>query len=154
VQVIRQTGAHSDSDVMVLFRKADVIATGDVLDLRQFPVIDPAKGGSIQGEIEGLNRLLTEFVVPGAPLVLKSGRTLVVPGHGYVSDYAEVVEYRDMVTVIKDTIQALIDNGLTLEQVKAANPTKGYRGRYGSDKGDWTTDKFVEAVFNGLSRKK
>jgi len=154
VQVIRQTGAHSDSDVMVLFRKADVIATGDVIDLRQFPVIDQSKGGSIQGEIEGLNRLLTEFVVPGTPLVLKPGRTLVVPGHGYVSDYAEVVEYRDMVTVIKDTIQALIDKGLTLDQVKAANPTKGYRGRYGSDTGAWTTEKFVEAVYNGLSRQK
>jgi len=154
VQVIRQTGAHSDSDVMVLFRKADVIATGDVIDLRQFPVIDHVKGGSIQGEIEGLNRLLTEFVVAGTPLVLKPGRTLVVPGHGYVSDYAEVVEYRDMVTVIKDTIQALIDKRLTLEQVKAANPTKGYRGRYGSDTGAWTTDSFVEAVFNGLSRTK
>ena len=80
VQVIRQTGAHSDSDVMVLFRKADVIATGDVLDLRQFPVIDAAKGGSIHGEIDALNRLLTEFVVPNMPLVLKPGRTLVVPG--------------------------------------------------------------------------
>ena len=154
VQVIRQTGAHSDSDVMVLFRKADVIATGDVIDMRQFPVIDPQKGGSIEGELEALNRLLTEFVVAGTPLVLKSGRTLVVPGHGYVSDYAEVVEYRDMVTVIRDTIQELIDKGLTLEQVKAANPTKGYRGRYGSDTGNWTTDMFIEAVFNGLSRKK
>jgi len=153
VQVIRQTGAHSDSDVMVLFRKADVIATGDVIDLRQFPVIDGAKGGSIQGELEGLNRLLTEFVVAGSPLVLKAGRTLVVPGHGYVADYAEVVEYRDMVTVVRDTIQALIDKGLTLEQVKAADPTKGYRRRYGSDSGAWTTEKFVEAVFNGLSRK-
>ncbi len=154
VQVIRQTGAHSDSDVMVLFRKADVIATGDVIDLRQFPVIDPQKGGGIQGELEALNRLVTELVIPGAPLVLKSGRTLVVPGHGYVSDYAEVVEYRDMVTVIKDTIQDLIDKGLTLEQVKAANPTKGYQVRYGSDNGTWTTDMFVAAVFNELSRKK
>ena len=154
VQVIRQTGAHSDSDVMVLFRKADVIATGDVIDLRQFPVIEPEKGGSIQGELEALNRLLTEFVVPGAPLVLKSGRTLVVPGHGYIADYAEVVEYRDMVTVIKDTIQELIDKGLTLEQVKAVDPAKGYRGRYGSDSGAWTTEKFVEAVFKGLSEKK
>jgi hypothetical protein len=154
VQVIRQTGAHSDSDVMVLFRRADVIATGDVIDLTQFPVIDPAKGGSIQGELEALNRLLTEFIVPNMPLVLKSGRTLVVPGHGYVSDYGEVVEYRDMVTVIRDTIQELIDKGMTLDQVKTANPTKGYRGRYGSDRGEWTTDKFVEAVFNGLSRKK
>jgi glyoxylase-like metal-dependent hydrolase (beta-lactamase superfamily II) len=153
VQVIRQTGAHSDSDVMVLFRKADVIATGDILDLRQFPVIDPAKGGSIQGELEALNRLLTEFIVPNMPLVLKPGRTLVVPGHGYIADYGEVVEYRDMVTVVRDTIQELIDKGMTLEQVKAANPTKGYRGRYGSDTGDWTTDMFVAAVFNGLSRK-
>jgi cyclase len=153
VQVIRQTGAHSDSDVMVLFRKADVIATGDVIDLRQFPVIDPEKGGSIQGELEALNRLLTEFVVPGMPLVLKPCRTLVVPGHGYIADYAEVVEYRDMVTVVKDTIQELIDKGLTLEQVKAANPAKGYRGRYGSDKGSWTTDMFIEAVFKGLSKK-
>jgi glyoxylase-like metal-dependent hydrolase (beta-lactamase superfamily II) len=150
VQVIRQTGAHSDSDVMVLFRKADVIATGDIVDLRQFPVIDPLKGGSIQGELEALNRLLTEFVVAGAPLVLKPGRTLVVPGHGYVSDYAEIVEYRDMVTVIKDTIQDLIDKGQTLAQVKAADPTKGYRGRYGSDTGTWTTDMFIEAVYNGL----
>ena len=88
VQIIRQIGAHSDSDVMVLFRKADVIATGDVIDLRQFPVIDPAKGGSIRGELDALNRLLTELVVPNVPLVLKPGGTLVVPGHGYVSDYA------------------------------------------------------------------
>ena len=152
VQIIRQVGAHSDSDVMVLFRKADVIATGDVLDLRQFPVIDPAKGGSIHGELEALNRLLMEFIVPNMPLVLKPGGTLVVPGHGYVSDYAEVVEYRDMVTVIKDTIQELIGKGLTLEQVKAANPAKGYRGRYGSDSGEWTTEKFVEAVYTGLAK--
>jgi cyclase len=154
VQIIRQTGAHSDSDVMVLFRKADVIATGDVLDLRQFPVIDTAKGGSIRGELDALNRLLTELVVPNAPLVLKPGGTLVVPGHGYVSDYAEVVEYRDMVTVVKDTIQALIDKGLTLEQVTAANPAKGFRGRYGSDSGEWTTEKFVEAVYTGLSKSR
>lgn len=152
VQVIRQTGAHSDSDVMVLFRKADVIATGDVLDLQQFPVIDPSKGGSIDGELEALNRLLTELVVPNMPLVLKSGRTLVVPGHGYVSDYGEVVEYRDMVTVIRDTIKELVDKGQTLEQVKAANPTKGYRGRYGKDSGPWTTDMFVEAIYNSLKK--
>ena len=152
VQVIRQTGAHSDSDVMVLFRKADVIATGDVIDLRHFPVIDPAKGGSIQGELEALNRLLTELIVPNAPLVLKPGGTLVVPGHGYVSDYGEVVEYRDMVTVIKDTIQELIDKGLTLEQVKAANPRRGIGAGIGSDTGQWTTDMFVEAVYNGLKK--
>jgi glyoxylase-like metal-dependent hydrolase (beta-lactamase superfamily II) len=152
IQVIRAIGAHSDSDSMVLFRKADVIATGDILDLRQFPVIDTAKGGSIQGELDALNRLLTEFVVPNMPQVLKPGRTLVVPGHGYVSDYGEVVEYRDMVTVIRDIIQEMVNKGMTLQQVKAANPTRGYRGRYGKDSGPWTTDRFVEAIYNGLKR--
>ena len=150
VQVIRQTGAHSDSDIMVLFRKADVVVTGDIVDLRQFPVIDRARGGSIQRELEALNRLLTEFVVPNVPQVLKPGGTMVVPGHGYVSDYAEVVEYRDMLTVITDIIQRMIENGMTLDQVKAADPTRGYRGRYGHDTGPWTTDLFVEAIYKSL----
>ena len=153
VQVIRQTGAHSDSDLMVLFRKADVIVTGDIVDLRQFPVIDRARGGSIQGELDALNRLLTELVVPNVPQVLQAGGTLVVPGHGYVSDYGEIVEYRDMLTVITDVIRDLVEKGMTLDQVEAANPTKGYRLRYGSDTGKWTTAKFVEAVFSDLSRR-
>jgi glyoxylase-like metal-dependent hydrolase (beta-lactamase superfamily II) len=149
VQVIRQLGAHSDGDSLVHFRRADVIVTGDILDLRHFPVIDPATGGSIQGELDALNRLL-ELTVPAMPLVLKPGRTLLVPGHGRVSDYAELVEYRDMVTVIKDNIEELIKKGLTLAQVKAANPTAGYRARWGRESGPWTTDMFVEAVYNGL----
>jgi len=149
VMVYRMTGAHSDGDTAVLFRKADVIATGDIIDLRSFPVIDAAKGASIQGELDALNRLL-EMTVPAMPLVLKPGRTLLIPGHGRVSDYAELVEYRDMVTTIKDNIEALIKKGLTLEQVKAANPTAGYRARWGKETGAWTTDMFVEAVYNWL----
>ena len=152
IQVIRQVGAHSDGDSMVHFRRADVIVTGDVLDLRHFPDINPARGGSIQGELEALNRLL-DLVVPAMPLVLKPGRTLVVPGHGRVSDYGEIVEYRDMVTVIRDVIQDMIARGMTLEQVKAANPTAGYRRRYGADTGPWTTDMFVEAIYNGLKAR-
>ena len=149
VQIIRQLGAVSDGDVIVHFRRADVIATGDIVDLRHFPVIDPAKGGSIQGELEALNRLL-DLTVPPMPLVLKPGRTLVVPGHGRVSDYGELVDYRDMVTTIKDIIEDMVKKGMTLAQVKAANPTAGYRKRYGSDSGPWTTDMFVEAIYNGL----
>ena len=149
VQVIRQLGAVTDGDVLVHLRRADVIATGDIVDLRRFPVIDPAKGGSIQGELEALNRLL-DLTVPPMPLVLKPGRTLVVPGHGRISDYGELVDYRDMVATIKDIIEDLVKKGMTLEQVKAANPTAGYRKRYGSDTGPWTTDMFVEAIYNGL----
>ena len=150
VLVHRHVGAHSDGDSVVLFRKADVIATGDILDLRHFPVIDPAQGGSIQGELDALNRLL-ELTVPAMPLVLKPGRTLLVPGHGRVSDYAELVEYRDMVTTIKDNIAVLIKEGKTLAQVQAANPTAGYRARWGRETGPWTTAQFVEAIYKGLT---
>ena len=149
VQVIRQLGAVSDGDVMVHFRRADVIAVGDIIDLRHFPVIDPEKGGSIQGELEALNRLL-DLTVPAMPLVVKAGRTLIVPGHGPIADYAEVVEYRDMVTTIKDIIEDQIKKGMTLQQVKAANPTAGYRKRWGAESGPWTTDMFVDAIYNGL----
>jgi glyoxylase-like metal-dependent hydrolase (beta-lactamase superfamily II) len=149
VLVHRQLGATSDGDSFVLFRKADVIATGDILDLRHFPVIDPARGGSIQGELAALNRLL-ELTVPAMPLVLKPGRTLLVPGHGRVADYAELVEYRDMVTTIKDNIEALVKEGKTLAEVQAANPTAGYRARWGRETGPWTTAQFVEAIYTGL----
>jgi cyclase len=153
IQVTRYPDAHTDGDSIVFFRRADVIATGDVLDLRHFPVIDTARGGSIQGEIDALNALL-DLAIPAMPLVYKPGRTFLVPGHGRISDHAEVVEYRDMVTVIRDVVQSLIDKGMTLEQVKAANPTQGYRARYGVDAGPWTTDMFVEAIYRGLSQRR
>jgi cyclase len=153
IQVMRQVGAHSDGDSFVLFRRADVIATGDILDLRHFPAIDPASGGSVQGEIEALNHLL-ELTIPAMPLVLKEGRTLLVPGHGRVSDYGELVEYRDMVTIVRDLVQDMVEKKMTVEQVKAANPTKGYRARFGSDAGPWTTDMFVEAIYEDLTRPK
>jgi glyoxylase-like metal-dependent hydrolase (beta-lactamase superfamily II) len=152
IQVIYQPAAHSDGDSIVFFRKVDVIATGDILDLRRFPVIDAQAGGTIQGELDALNRLL-ELAIPAMPFIYKEGRTFIVPGHGRIADHAEVVEYRDMVTVIRDRIKNMVDKGMTLEQVKAANPTQGYRARYGSDSGSWTTDMFVEAVFKGLTPK-
>jgi glyoxylase-like metal-dependent hydrolase (beta-lactamase superfamily II) len=151
VQVIRQLGAVSDGDVLVHFRRADVIATGDVVDLRRFPMIDAARGGSIQGELEALNRLL-DLTVPPMPLVLKPGRTLLVPGHGRVSDYGELVDYRDMVTTIKDIIEDMVKKGMTLEQVKASHPVLEYEGRYGASSGFWTTDAFIEAMYRSLSQ--
>ena len=151
IQVMRQPAAHSDGDSIVFFRRADVIATGDIVDLRRFPEIDAARGGSIQGEIDALNRLL-ELAIPAMPLIYKEARTHLVPGHGRVSDHAELVEYRDMVTVVRDVIQAQVEKGRTLAQVQAANPTQGYRARYGADSGPWTTAMFVEAVYTDLAR--
>jgi glyoxylase-like metal-dependent hydrolase (beta-lactamase superfamily II) len=151
VQIIRHLGAHSDGDAVVHFRRADVIVTGDILDLRHFPVIDAARGGSIQGEIDALNRLL-DLTVPAMPQTLKPGRTLLVPGHGRIADYADLVEYRDMLTVIRNIVADMVKKGMTLAQVKAANPTAGYRARWGRESGPWTTDMFVEAIYNDLKK--
>jgi glyoxylase-like metal-dependent hydrolase (beta-lactamase superfamily II) len=149
IQVMHQPAAHSDGDSIVFFRRADVVATGDIFDLRQFPVIDVAAGGTIQGELDALNRLL-DLAIPAVPLLHKPGRTYLVPGHGRIADHADLVEYRDMVTIVRDRIKSMVDKKMTLEQVKAANPTLGYRARYGSDTGPWTTDMFVEAIYNEL----
>jgi glyoxylase-like metal-dependent hydrolase (beta-lactamase superfamily II) len=154
IQVFSEPAAHSDSDAIVLFRRSDVIATGDIFDITRFPVIDVAKGGSIEGEIAALNHLI-DLTIPSVPLPwLDEGGTQVIPGHGRPCEEAEVVEYRDMVTIIRDRVQALIKKRMTLAQVNAANPTQGFRARYGADSGPWTTDMFVEAVYKSLTAAK
>ena len=111
------------------------------------------RAGSIQGEIDALNHLL-ELVIPPFPLTWQGAGTIVIPGHGRPLDYSDVEDYRDMVVIMRDVIDDMVGRGMTLEQVKAANPTKAYRGRYGADEGPWTTDMFVEAVFKGLTAQK
>jgi len=147
-----QPAAHTDGDSMVFFRRSDVLVTGDVFDQTRFPVIDRAKGGSVQGVIDSLNRIIG-ITVPPIPFIWQEGGTVVVPGHGLISDEADVVDYRDMVTIVRDRIQSLIAKGLTLEQVRKADPVKGFRARYGSTTGPWTTDTFVEAVYRSLGGK-
>ena len=150
VELIHQPSAHTDGDVMVFFRKSDVIATGDVFVTTSYPVIDLASGGSLNGIVAGLNHIIAITV----PHDKQEGGTIVVPGHGRVCDEADVVEYRDMVTIIRDRIQQMIKTGMTLDQVKAAKPTRDYDGRYGATSGFWTTDQFVEAAYKSLSSKK
>jgi glyoxylase-like metal-dependent hydrolase (beta-lactamase superfamily II) len=153
IQVMAQPAAHSDGDAMVYFRRSDVLVTGDIMDTTRFPVIDVEKGGSIQGEIAALNRIV-EIAIPSIPLVWEPGGTLIVPGRGHICDQADAVEYRDMVTIIRDVVQDMVNRGMTLDQVKKANPTNGYRARYGTDSGPWTTDMFVEAIYKSLVAKK
>jgi glyoxylase-like metal-dependent hydrolase (beta-lactamase superfamily II) len=152
IEVLHQPAAHTDSDVFAFFRRSDVVAAGDVLDTRRFPVIDVDRGGSIDGEIAALNRL-SELAVASVPIVSREAGTIVIPGHGRLCDQFDVVEYRDMVTIIRDRVRELVDAGRSLEQVKAAGPAHGYAGRYGNDR-DWTTDRFVEAVYRSLVKEK
>ncbi len=151
IEVFHQPAAHTDGDAIVFFRRSDVVMAGDVFDTRAFPVIDVAKGGTIQGEIAGLQKLV-DTAIPSVPIVSREEGTLVVPGHGRICDQLDVVDYRDMVTIIRDRIRDLMKQGLTLEQVKAASPARGYMRRYGSDSGSWTTNDFVEAIYRTMGR--
>lgn len=146
--VITHRPGTSDSNSVVLFRKSDVVSAGDLLDLTRFPRIDPDTGGGIQALVDALNYLISIV----APAENSSGGTLVVPGRGRIADYAEVAYYRDMVSVIRDRILAMIDSGMTREMIIAAGPTWGYDARYGSDSSDWTTDMFVGAAYDSLAR--
>jgi glyoxylase-like metal-dependent hydrolase (beta-lactamase superfamily II) len=152
VQIFHQPNAHSDSDSIVAFRRADVIVAGPIVDLRTFPVIDLEHGGSIAGLISALNNLV-EMTIPPAPLNWHEDRTFVVPAYGRVMDQADVVEYRDMVVVVRDRIADLIKKGMTLEQIIKADPTKGYRKQYGPDTGRWTNTMFISAIFRSLTAK-
>ena len=140
--------AITDGDSLVHFRRADVIVAGNVFTTTRFPRIDVANGGTVDGEIKALNDILARTVYEHQG----QGGTLVVPGHGYLSDEHEVVEYRDMVVIIRDRIRALVRGGATLDQVKAARPTADYDTRYGAVTGPWTTDMFVEAVYKTVGK--
>jgi len=142
--------ASTDGNSFVLFRRSDVVSAGDIFDPGQYPVVDLQRGGSLQGVIDGLNRLKQMVIAADH----QEGGTLIVPGHGRLSDAADLAVYQQMVTIVRDRLQDMIKRGMTLEQVKAAKPTKDYDPIYGSTTGNWTTDMFIEAAYKSLSGAK
>jgi cyclase len=150
IEVMYMPSAHSDGDSIVWFRHADVIATGDIFMETSYPIIEVANGGTINGELEALNKILDVAFAD----FRSQGGTMIIPGHGRLCDMSDVAYYRDMLTIIRDRMQDMIKKGATLEQVKAAKLTLPYDGRYGSTSGPWTTDMFVEAVYKTLGAKK
>jgi cyclase len=146
VQLIHQPSAASDGDSLVYFRGSDVIAAGDVFLTNSYPIIDTKRGGSIDGVVAGLNRILDLSVAE----FRTEGGTLVVPGHGRLSDSADVAYYRDMVTILRDRIKDMVDKEMTLDEVKAAKPTADYDPRYATASGPWTADMFIEAAYTSL----
>ena len=147
VQLNHVPSASTDGDSLIWFRGSDVIATGDIYRTDAYPIPDLKMGGNIQGVVEGLNQLLDMAI----PEYRQEGGTLIIPGHGRLSDFADVAWYRDMVTIIRDRVQHMIEKGMALEQVQAAKPTLDYDGRYGKEPG--SADKFVDAVYRSLSSR-
>ncbi len=134
IEVLYQPAAHSDADSFVLFRGSDVVVTGDVMDTTRFPVIDLENGGSIQGEIAALDKLIDLTIAP-TPFIYKGPGTYVIPGHGRLCEQMEVVDYRDMVVIVRDVVADLIKQGKTLDQIQAAHPALAYETRYGTQAG-------------------
>jgi len=163
IEILHMPSAHSDSDLVVFFRRSDVVVAGHVVDDTRFPVIDLARGGSIKGEINALNRLI-ELAIPPGPLVgtppggialsEMPGGTEVLPGRGRVYRQLDLVEYRDMIVIIRDTIKYYMDQKMTLDQIQSAAPAKAWEPRFGATSGPWTTQQFVEAVYRSLLKEK
>ena len=148
VIVMLAPAAHSDGDTIVFFRRSDVVSTGEIFNTYTYPVINLEAGGSINGVIDGLNHVL-DIAVPEHE---QEGGTYIIPGHGRLCDEHDVLEYRDMVTIIRDRVQTAIKRNMTLDQIKAAGFTKEYDPRWGAKSGPWTTDMFIEAVYKSLKK--
>ncbi len=148
VQLFHIPEAQTDGDTIVFFRRSDVISAGGIFDMTSYPRFDPRAGGSIDGIIEGLNRIL-DIAVPGEN---QEGGTVVIPGRGRLSDETDVANYRDMVTIIRDRIRSMVDKGASLEEVRKSRPTRDYDALYPNP--EWTGEMFVEAVYRGLSKER
>jgi cyclase len=138
---------HTDGDVVVYFRGSDVLVSGDLFITTTYPVIDAEYGGGVDGFIDGLNNMLDIAV----PAWLQEGGTYVIPGHGRIGDEADILEFRDTIVIVRDRIQDMVSKGMSLAQVRAAEPSLDYDTRYGRDDGPWTTDMFIEAVYRDLA---
>lgn len=147
VQLVHIDAAHSDGDTIVFFRRSDVVSTGAIFDATGYPRFEPAEGGSIAGVIEGLNHVL-DITVPGEN---QEGGTVVVPGRGRLSDETDVANYRDMVTIVRDRVRAMVVKGLSLQQMQQARPTRDYDGLFDAASG-WTHEMFVDAIYRDLTK--
>ena len=146
IWMIHVPHAHSDGDALVFLRNSNVIATGELFTTIGYPKIDLERGGGISGIIDGLNRII-DLAVPADN---EEGGTMIIPAHGRLCDEADVSDYRDMVTIIRDRVQDLMKKGKSLAEVKSAKPTLDYDGRY--SKPGWTGDQFTEVIFRSLSK--
>jgi cyclase len=146
IEMLHQPAAHTDADLLVFFRKSDVVAAGDLIHTLQYPVFDTKRGGSIQGILDGLNAVIGLTV----PRFNQMAGTRVIPGHGRILNEADVVEYRDMMTIIFERVRDAAAEGKSLAQIKALKPTLEYDPLYSVP--GWTGEMLVDAIYNDVRR--
>ena len=146
VRIIHQPNAHTNGDSIIFFRKSDVITTGDAYITSFYPFIDMSSGGTLQGFIDASNAII-DLIIPEYG---QDGGTLVIPGHGRLSDIGDVINWREMLTIVRDRIRDMKDRGMSLEEVLAAKPTRDYDPRW-AGQGIFSTENFVTAAYMTLS---
>lgn len=147
IEIIHAPSATSDGDVLVYFRKSDVVVAGAVIADLTYPVVRLNEGGTVNGTVEALNDILDITIAEWRA----QGGTMVIPDRGRIYDEGDVAEYRDMLTIIRDRVRDAIDKGLTLEQIKAARLARDYDGRYGAESGPASADAFMTTMYQSLS---
>ena len=147
IEILHQPAAHTDGDVMVFFRGSDVIAAGDLFTTASYPMFEDKRGSTMQGYLDALNRMLDITV----PRFNQQGGTMVIPGHGRLSNESDVDDFRNWMTIVRDRIRDLIKEGRTLAQVKAARPTLEFDGVFAVP--TWTAEQFIDAVYRDLSQR-
>lgn len=150
IELLHSPAAHAGGDVMVFFRTSDVVVAGDVFNTDRYPYFDKNRGGSLQGVIDALNHIIDIAI----PELNQQGGTLIVPGHGRIANESDVVEARDMATIVRDRLKGMAEKGMTLAQVKAARPTLEFERSYGGATGPWTTDMFLEAAYAEMTLRR
>jgi len=140
IQVIHVEKAHSDADILIYFRKANVIHTGDLYFTVLYPFIDVSHGGSIDGMIAAAERIISMI----------DENTKIIPGHGPLSNREELKTYRDMLVTIRDRIKKQIKEGKTLEEVLASKPTADFDKEQSRAT---PPEMFVKIVYNDLVKK-
>jgi len=145
VRVLHQPNAHTNGDSIVFFRKSDVITTGDAYITSFYPFIDMSAGGTINGFIDAANAIIDLII----PVYGQDGGTLVIPGHGRLSDIGDVINWREMLTIVRDRIRDMKGRGMTLEEVLAARPTRDYDPRWAGER-IFSTENFVTSVYMTL----
>jgi cyclase len=140
--LLHAPAAHTGGDGIAWWEEANVVHVGDVFYADGYPFLDTASGGSLAGLVSAIETVLSRA----------DSRTLVVPGHGPVATRAELAAYRDMLVAVGRHVRELAEQGRSLDEVLAAEPTAPYDARYG--KGGVSPERFVRLLFEGLADRR
>lgn len=140
VHVFKTPDAHTNGDSYIVFRGSNVVHTGDIYRTTSYPYIDIANGGSFLGAIKALDLLIE----------VSDADTKIIPGHGVLSNVAEVRAWRDMLLVIRDRVKSSIEAGRSLDEAKAAGLTTEFDARWESGRRIGSAGALIEAAYKDL----